>query len=250
MVKKRGLPSLGELVVGKITRINPNSAFVSLEEYSDLEGMMHISEISSGWVRDIRNHIKTGQDVVAKVIRVDEEFVGLSLKRVDAKQRQEKLREYNLNQKAERMLELVGKKFDKSLDEMYSEIGYKLQESFGSLYEAFSKLLKNPNALDNKIPDEFIASMKEIAEKSIELKEFEFRARLLLKTYKPDGINIIKDILVKAGKSGLEIKYISSPEYLVKYKTKDAKKGEHEFEEKLNRIIADSKGLEASFQMI
>lgn len=250
MVKKRGLPSLGELVIGKITRINPNSAFVLLEEYDNLEGMVHISEISSGWVRDIRNHVKMDQDVVAKVTRIDGNFVGLSLKRVDDKQKREKLREYNLNQKAEKMLEMAGKKLGKSLDEMYNEAGYKLQDAFGNLYEAFMKALTNPGALKSRIPDEFISAIKEIAEKSIELKEFDFRAKLFLKTYKPNGINSIKDILIRAKKSGLEVKYISAPEYHVKYRTKNAKKGQREFEEKLDKIIAGVRDVEASFKMV
>ena len=246
MVKKRGLPSVGELVIGKITRINPNSAFVSLEEYENLEGMVHISEISSGWVRDIRNHVKIGQSVVAKITRVEGSFVGLSLKRVDARQKRNKLREYNLNQKAEKMLGFAGEKLGKSLDEMYNEVGFKLQDAFGTLYDAFVKALTDPAALP--IPKEFVSAIKEVAERSIELKEFEFKAKLFLKTYKPNGINSIKDILIMATKTGLEIKYISAPEYLVKYRTKNAKKGAREFEEKLNKIVADSKHLEASFE--
>lgn len=249
MVKKRGLPSLGELVIGKISRINPNSAFVSLDEYSNLEGMIHISEVSSGWVRDIRNHVKLGQGVVVKVMRVEGSYIGLSLKRVDDKQKREKLREYNMNQRAEKMLEMVGKKTGKSLEEMYNEVGYKLQESFGTLYDAFLKALTDPGALKSKISDDLISAVKEVAEKSIELKEFQFRAKLFLKTYKPNGINTIKDILIKAKKSGLEVSYISAPEYHVKYKTKNAKKGEREFEEKLNKIIS-SANVEASFKMV
>lgn len=247
MVKKRGAPAMGELVIGKITRINPNSAFVSLDEYANLEGMVHISEISSGWVRDIRNHVKVGQSVVAKITRVEGNFVGLSLKRVDARQKRDKLREYNLNQKAEKMLSLAGEKLGKSLDEMYNEVGFKLEDAFGNLYDAFVKALTDPGALP--VPKEFVSAIKEVAEKSIELKEFEFKAKLFLKTYKPNGINSIKDILIRAKKTGLEIKYISAPEYLVKYRTKNAKKGAREFEEKLNKIVADSKHLEASFKV-
>lgn len=250
MVKKKGMPEFGELVIGKITRINPNSAFVSLEEYPGLEGMMHISEISSGWVRDIRNHIKLGQSVVAKVVRIEGNFVGLSLKRVDSRQKREKLRDYNLNQKAEKMLEMVGKKIGKSLDQLYDEIGFRLQEDFGTLYEAFVKAMSDTGALKGKVPESIIPAMKEVAEKSIELKVFELKAKLLLKTNKPNGINTIKGILIKAKKSGLEIKYISAPEYQVLYKTKNAKKGEREFEEMIGKIISDAKGFEASYEML
>lgn len=250
MVKKKGAPVVGELIIGKITRINPNSAFVSLDEYANAEGMVHISEISSGWVRDIRNHVKVGQSVVVKVTRVEGNYISLSLKRVDDKQKREKMREYNLNQKAEKMLGMVGKKLGKSLDEMYELAGYELEDAFGTLYDAFLKALTNPETLEGKVSVEIAAAMREVAEKSIELKEFEFRAKLMLKTYKQGGINAIKDVLARTEKSGLEVRYISAPEYLVRYRTKNAKKGQREFEEKLNKIVSEAKDFEASFVMV
>ena len=113
MVKKRGFPMLGEIVICKITKINPNSAFARLEEYNK-EGMIHISEISSGWVRDIRQHVKPNQSVIAKVVRLNEGSgeISLSLKRVDDKQQNEKMKDYNLNKKAEKMLEIAAKSMD------------------------------------------------------------------------------------------------------------------------------------------
>ena len=89
MVRKRGLPTNGEIVICRITRINPNSAFATLEEY-EKEGMIHISEISRGWVRDIRKHLKVGQTIIGKVINVDRRGIGLSIKRIDLKQKNEK----------------------------------------------------------------------------------------------------------------------------------------------------------------
>ena len=91
MVRKRGLPQRGELVICRINKVSPNSASAILIEYN-LEGMIHISEIFSGWVRDIRNHVRADQQVVGRVLRVDEEtsFISLSLKRVDKKQEKEK----------------------------------------------------------------------------------------------------------------------------------------------------------------
>ena len=243
MVKKRGFPMLGEIVICKITKINPNSAFARLEEYNK-EGMIHISEISSGWVRDIRQHVKPNQSVIAKVVRLNEGSgeISLSLKRVDDKQQNEKMKDYNLNKKAEKMLEIAAKSMDMTLDKAYVEVGYALQENFGSLYDGFKTALKNTKLLEKRgIPAKWIPHLKEIAEKSIEQKEFEFRSKLMIKSFKPDGIIHIKNLLQQAEKSGLEVKYIAAPEYLVKYRTLDAKKGEKEFDEKLLKIVASGK---------
>ena len=249
MVRKRGIPQQGELVICNIDKLSPNSATAILIEYN-LEGMIHISEVFSGWVRDIRNHIKSGQQVVAKVTRIDEErkFISLSLKRVDNKQEKDKIKEYNLEQKAEKMLEMAAKTLNKDLDTAYEEIGFLLQENFGSIYEGFKKSIKNPAQLSSRgISETWIKAMQEIAEKNIEQKEFEFKAKLFIKSYEPNGLEKIKKILLNAEKSGLEIKYIAAPEYLVKFKTKNAKKGEKEFTEKLTKL---SKEGDIKFEMI
>lgn len=251
MPRKRGLPVLGELVLCRITRLNPNSAFAMLEEYTTpAEGMIHISEISSGWVRDIRNHVKAGQTVVAKVLGTDRDHISLSLKRVDRKQEKEKIKEHNLDQRAEKMLELAAKSLGKTLDEAYKEAGFILQENFG-LYEGLRKAMQKPDVLKARgISDEWIQALKDIAEKSIVQKEFEFRAKLFVKTLKPDGINIIKGVLGEAEKSGLDVSYISAPEYLLRYKTKNAKKGEKEFSDKLNKLVSSSKDAQIEFKTI
>jgi len=109
--------------------------------------------------------------------------------------------------------------------------------------------LTNPQMLrDRGVPEKWIEQMKIVAERTIVQKEFEFKARLFVKTYKPSGINIIKAILASAEQSGLEVKYIAAPEYLVKYKSMNAKKGEKEFVEKLENL--KSKDVELSFESV
>ncbi len=123
------------------------------------------------------------------------------------------------------------------------------QENFGSLYEAFKTSLKKTELLKKRnVPKKWIGIIKEVAEKNIELKAFMFSATLSLKNYKPSGINLVKEVLQEAEKMKLSVNYISAPEYLIKFKTKDAKKGEREFSEKLEKIVllAKKNGSEAS----
>ncbi len=249
MVKRRGTPSFGDLVVCKITGVNPNSAFAKLEEYKE-EGIIHISEITSGWVRDIREHIKLNQVVIAKVTRIDEGGrLSLSIRRVERNQEKEKMKEYKLDQRAEKMLEMAAKDMGKSLDEAYEEAGYKLQEVFGSLYKGFKVSLTKPGALTEKgIPENWASRITKIAEKNIEQKEFVFRAGLNLRTHRRGGIFAIKNVLQKAEEMGIEVRYISAPEYLLKYKTKNAKKGLKEFSEKLDEL-SRAKDVEATFKI-
>ncbi|MGM7634071.1 S1 domain-containing post-transcriptional regulator GSP13 [Bacillus sp. Hm123] len=67
----------GQIVTGKVTGIQPYGAFIALE--NGLQGLVHISEITHGYVKDIQDHLKVGQEVTVKVISVNEEEGKISL---------------------------------------------------------------------------------------------------------------------------------------------------------------------------
>src|SRR4030067_3723450 len=90
--KKPEWPEPGDLVLTSVQRITDYGAYVTLDEY-EKEGLLHVSEGSSGWVRNIREFVREGQKTVLKVLRVDPEkrHVDLSLRRVSRRERREKL---------------------------------------------------------------------------------------------------------------------------------------------------------------
>lgn len=63
---------VGDIVSGIVSGIQPYGAFVSLDY--DSSGLIHISEISSGFVRDVNSYFKLGERIEAKVIAVDDDF--------------------------------------------------------------------------------------------------------------------------------------------------------------------------------
>ncbi len=71
---------IGDLIKGKISKIATFGAFVALE--GDIDGLVHISQISEDRVDKIKDHVKIGDEIEARVIKVDkaERRIGLSLK--------------------------------------------------------------------------------------------------------------------------------------------------------------------------
>ncbi|MCK4434705.1 S1 RNA-binding domain-containing protein, partial [Candidatus Bathyarchaeota archaeon] len=67
---KQEWPEIGDLVMATVGDVKDYGAYVKLDEYDQM-GLLHISEISSSWVRNIRNFVREGQKVVLKVLRVD-----------------------------------------------------------------------------------------------------------------------------------------------------------------------------------
>lgn len=251
-MKKKGMPENGELVICRITKIHPNSAFAELTEYGKT-GMIHVSEVARRWVRNIREFLKENQYVVCRVMRIEGDHIYLSVKRVAKEQANSKLNEFKREKKAEKMFELAGKDLGKSLEESYEEIGYKLQDSFGSLIKVFEVALNNPELLKSKgIPKNWADALINIAKKSYVEKEYEVKAKLKLVCYEPDGIKVIKKVLMKARENNLEVKYISTPTYMLVGKGKNHKELEARIEktaEEIVKCIRQNNG-EGSFDMV
>ncbi len=71
---------VGDLVSGKVTKLASFGAFIGLP--ADIDGLVHISQVSEERVDKIKNVLKVGQDVTARVIKIDrgERRIGLSIK--------------------------------------------------------------------------------------------------------------------------------------------------------------------------
>ena len=71
---------IGDLVHGKVTKLASFGAFVQLQD--DIDGLVHISQLSEEHVAKVKDILKVGQEVEARVIKVDkaERRIGLSIK--------------------------------------------------------------------------------------------------------------------------------------------------------------------------
>ncbi len=73
----------GDIVLGRITGIKPYGAFVKIGDTQD--GLIHISEISEKFVRNIADYVKIGDEVQLEVLGLTEDGkISLSFKRVKA----------------------------------------------------------------------------------------------------------------------------------------------------------------------
>lgn len=92
--------SKGKIVKGTITGIEDYGAFVSLDEY--YSGLIHISEISHGFVKSIEDFVKIGDIVYVEILDIDEELcqLKLSIKNINYKKssnsKRRKIHETNL----------------------------------------------------------------------------------------------------------------------------------------------------------
>ena len=245
MVKRKGFPSEGEVVLVTVKTITPYSALCSLNEYPRKEGMIHVSEVTGKWVRDIKKFVKKDKQYAAKVTRINKErgHINLSLKRLSKKAKDKKIQDFKKEEHAEKMLGIMAKKLGLNLDQAYEKIGYDLQEIFGDMFVAFGHAFENPEVLKRRGVDEkYIKLMVEIAKENIQKKEMDIKATLDLRFFTGDGVDRIKEFLNSlTNKYKWKIKYISAPRYSIEIKTNNPKQAEREFRKNLEKEISKIK---------
>ncbi|RLE50295.1 MAG: translation initiation factor IF-2 subunit alpha [Candidatus Methanomethylicota archaeon] len=242
-IKRRAFPEVGDLVIATTTSIHEHGAYVKLDEYDGKEGYIPIGEVSSTWVRNIRDYIKEGQKVVLKVIRVDERkgHIDLSLRRVTDKERKEKLVEWKREQKALKLLELAAKSLGVDAKQFIEDVGVKIEGHYGDLYSGFEAMvLKGHEALKPlKIAENWANKLIEIAREHIEVQQVAISGTLSLTSTKPTGIESIRKALMEALKAAVnladkvEITAIGAPRYRVEVIARDYKTAE----EALKRVV-------------
>lgn len=78
---------VGSIVEGKVLRVKPFGAIVSL---GTAQGLVHISQVANSFVQDINDHVKAGDTVKVKVLSIDEENNKIALSIRDALPKEER----------------------------------------------------------------------------------------------------------------------------------------------------------------
>jgi translation initiation factor 2 subunit 1 len=249
-------PDEGDLVVCSVSNVKNFGAFVTLDEYEGKEGFIHIAEVSSGWIKYIRDYIREGQKVVCKVLRVDpaKGQVDLSLKAVNEHQRREKIQEWKNEQKAENLLGIVAGRLGVAADQAWADFGYKVLEAFGTLYRAFEESVIDEGALASEgFKGPWVSTFVEVAKENIVLPYVTIDGYLEATDFAPDGAVHLRDALVKVarddGDVSVKVQYIGAPRYRIVVRAADYKTAEEEIQKAAGRAlkVLEAKGGQGKF---
>jgi len=246
MAKVGEFPEEGELVVCTVQNVKNFGAFVTLDEYGDKEGFIHVRDVATGWVKYIRDYVREGQKVVCKVLGVDSSkgHIDLSLKSVNEHQRREKVQQWKNETKAEKLLEIVATRLNRSIENCWEEFGYDLVDRFGSLYGAFESCAIDDDALDEaELSGDWTDAFVEVAKENVTPPFVQIAGILELRSPAPDGVERVKTALKKGKESeeDLEIQYIGAPRYRLVMSAPDYKTAEEALKAVTGLIIDDIK---------
>jgi translation initiation factor 2 subunit 1 len=244
MVTLKEFPEEGDLVVVTVREVKNFGAFVTLNEFNNKEGFIHITEVASGWVKYIRDYLKEGQVQVCKVLRVNpaKGHIDLSFKQVNEHQHRLKIQEWKNEQKAEKLFEILTEKLNLNIDSAYQDFGFRLIDTFGTLYGAFEECTINPSCLDDhEFKGSWTAHFIQLAKDNISPPFITIDGYLEMSCPTSDGIIPIKNALLEANKADddieIMVQYVSAPRYRLHVRAMDYKIAEEALRNAANRAL-------------
>jgi translation initiation factor 2 subunit 1 len=247
VLEKQEWPEVGYLVIATVENVTDFGAYVKLDEY-DKKGLLHVSEISSSWIRNIHDFVRAGQKVVLKVLRVDPEkgHIDLSLRRVTKREKIEKLMAWKKERKAEALLSSVAERTGLSAEEVYEKAGVLMKKEL-SLYEAFEKaVVEGANALTEMgMPEKLANAFVEVATERIRVPMVKVKGIVELRCMKPNGVNIIKDAFMdarraeKSREGKIHFYVVAAPRYCIEVLSENYKLGETLFQRVAESVVSN-----------
>lgn len=228
---KDGLPEEDEIVLCKVTKIFPSSVFVDLLEYPNKQGMVYISEVSPGRIRNLRDFVSEGREIVCKVLRIDLEkgHIDLSLRRVNSVQRQEKLEEIKQEGKAENLIKQIAQKLSVPLPPLYQTVTKVVFQHYSHLHVCFRDIVDGKADLkklgvDPKIAQEITAAVIE----KFKPETITITGTVSVQTYHPDGVARIKNLFSEVQKtsSTITMAYLGGGRFRLRIEDLDYKPAE------------------------
>jgi len=239
---KDPFPREGAFIMGRVVDIQNQYIYVDIPDYDGLpseecaRGMIHISEISSRWVKNIRSLVRINQRIVLRVVKVvpDKGQIDLSLRRVNSAQKDLIVKEHKYASKYENLLQFLTETegIDISMDEAYELIGWPIKEQFDFYQEAVEALKEEGKEiladLEN-IPEDIKQAFLKIIDENVEISTVSIIGKIKLINTSGDGIDKIKDTLneviniieVPMETRKLTLSYLGAPFYRLEIVSKD-----------------------------
>lgn len=228
----------GDIVMCTVESISGTIVFVKIDETGE-QGSIVFSEVAPGRIRNIRNYVVPNKKIVCKVLRIKDNRIDLSLRRVRLNEEKELKQKYKQETKIRNALKgLLGK--DKA-KEIINKIE-KEQDLYEFLQENSNKAKEIEKLFGKNNSEKIIKLMNSQSNKKVIIKK-----QIFLKSTEPNGLELIKRILIP--KENIRIKYISSGQYSIDIQGKDLKKIDKELKNYLEDIEKNAKKNKVEFSI-
>ncbi|MAE13361.1 hypothetical protein CMO92_02240 [Candidatus Woesearchaeota archaeon] len=255
--KKTGYPEEDELVLCTITKIQFHSVFARLEEYGK-SGMIHIAEVSPGRIRNIRDYVKEGKQVVCKVLRINTEkgYIDLSLRRVTEMAKRSKMDSIKQEQKAEKIIESYAEQNKLDKYKLYKQLADTLLKEYEYIHLCFEDVVEHDLSLESiGIPKDLAQPLTKLVKEKIKPKQVEIKAEIFIQSWEENGLSQIKETLANSvkGQTAAAISYLGGGKYkliLIGKEYKEVEKNLKEITKKIEKAAEKKEELTVSIDRV
>ncbi len=245
---KDGYPEINEIVMCTVTRIYGNTTFVNLDEY-DKEGVLIISEIAPGRIRNLRDYVVENKKIVCKVLRTDEKQkrIDVSLRRVSIPVMKDKLEEIKKEEYSDRVYEEVSYELKISKDKLFEKTYEVIFDNYRTVFEAlYDIMLENSKInLFKNLNEKEKETLIKVINSKIKPEHIFFKSKFTIISLASNGIEIVKDtiskVLDKLSYDKVSIVYVAAGEFEIKIQHEDMKSANVVFNKFKEEIQKESK---------
>ena len=197
-------PEIDDVVMVTVRSIAEMGAYVCLNEYNNIEGMILLSELSRRRIRSVNKLIRVGKKEVCMVLRVDKEkgYIDLSKRRVSAEDIAKCGERFEKSKAVHSIMRHISEVQHVEMEALYAQTGWPLYEKFGHAYDAFRAAIGDPDSIFNEEitpgldPNLRKALLDDIC-KRLTPTAIRIRADIEVTCFQYEGINAIRSSLLK-----------------------------------------------------
>lgn len=225
----------GDIVLCTVRKIEGTTVFLDIEGGG--EGNMVLSEVAPGRIRNLREFVVPNKKVVCKVLRVKEEHIELSLRRVTGGEREMVMKNYKKELTLESMLKPI-------LKDKAKQTIVKIEEKY-DVADFLDRARAQPSLIREFVTKEEAEKLEKIFTEKKEKKK-EIKQKVIVKSQSSSGVEDIKYVLdTKVG----EINYLGSSTFQIIIEDLDFKKGQSKMDNLLKEMQTRAKSRKVEFEL-
>jgi translation initiation factor 2 subunit 1 len=246
MYKKSGIPEVNDLIICTIEKLTSHEVYVMLDEYDNVAGMIHTSEMDRRTVRNMKVMLKPGRQLVCKVMDIDKHrnMMNLSLRRVGEGQRRSKIQTWKNEKKADDLLQFFAKKHKIEVSTLYTKFNDNIVDNYGGMYPFLIEVarLGEETLKELNIQSKLAQELFELIKQRIKIPKAIIFGELRMHSNKGMGLNAIKQAAEELTKLGEKndyettLVYMGAPKYQLKISADNKKKADQALEEIVSRL--------------
>ncbi|KAJ2486285.1 hypothetical protein EV174_001200 [Coemansia sp. RSA 2320] len=217
-------PEPEELVMVKITSIKDMGAYVHLEEYNNIEGMILFSELSRRRIRSVQKLVRVGKHEAVVVLRVDKEkgYIDLSKRQASAEEVSKCEDRFEKSKAVHSIMMVVAKRLNMETEDLYKRFGWPLYKKYGHAYDAFKAAIVNRDEVlgEYNLEPVIVEELLSCVTRRLAPQNTKLRADILVNCFSFQGVEGIRKALkaaeaVSTPETEILVRLIAPPRYVM-----------------------------------